>query len=146
MTKAGLLHTLIDVDAYQPNVVREFVANLSDAEERDVGIAVYVRGSMIDFSPSLINALYCIPGFEDDPNWMEVSIDEVCGFFTDGQIKHWENMSSKFLTPTNQVLYKLVCANWIPTMNYTSMNQERLKFVYMLQQNEEGFNFGKIGV
>ncbi|XP_056850286.1 uncharacterized protein LOC130499861 [Raphanus sativus] len=141
---AGLLHTLTDVDAYQPSVVREFIANLLEASERDVGVAVYLRASMIDFSPSLINAIYCIPGFEDDPNWLDENIDEVCGFLTDGQINRWENMSSKFLSPTNQVLYKLVCTNWIPTMNYTNMNQTRLKFVYMLHHNEDGFNFGKL--
>ncbi|KAF8050410.1 hypothetical protein N665_1976s0006 [Sinapis alba] len=141
VTEAGLIHTLVDFDAYQPNVVREFIANLL---ERDDGVAVYVRGSLVDFSPSLINSLYCIPGFEEDPNWMEVNIDEVCGFLTDGQINRWENMSSKFLTTTNQVLYKLVCSNWIPTMNYTAMNQERLKFIYMLHHNEGGFDFGKL--
>lgn len=84
---AGLIRTLTDYDSYQPNVVREFIANLYDAEERDDGVSVYVRGSMVDFSPSLINSLYCIPRFEEDPNWMEVNIDEVCGFLTDGQIQ-----------------------------------------------------------
>ena len=52
-------------------------------------------------------------------------------------------MSSKYLTATNQVLYKLVCSNWIPTMNYTSMNQKHLRFVYMLHHNDE-FDFGKL--
>ena len=52
-------------------------------------------------------------------------------------------MSSKYLTATNQVLYKLVCSNWIPTMNYTSMNQRRLRFVYMLPHHD-GFDFGKL--
>ena len=61
MTGAGLIHTLTDIDPYQPNVVREFIANLLDAEERDDGVAMYVRGSLVDFSPSLINSLYCIP-------------------------------------------------------------------------------------
>ncbi|KAF2603858.1 hypothetical protein F2Q70_00027315 [Brassica cretica] len=143
VTKAGLIHTLTDIDLFQPNVVREFIANLPNAQERDDGVAVYVRGSLVYFSPSLINALYCIPGFEEDPNWMDENMDEVCGFLTDGRIRQLENMSSKFLTATNQVLYKLVCANWIPSTNYTSMNQERLRFVYMLHHHE-GFDFGKL--
>ncbi|KAF3578533.1 hypothetical protein DY000_02033409 [Brassica cretica] len=143
VTGAGLIHTLTDIDPYQPNVIREFIANLPEAEEREDGVAVYVRGSLVDFSPSLINSLYCIPGFEEDPNWMDESIDEVCGFLTNGRIRRWENMSSKYLTATNQVLYKLVCSNWIPTMNYTSMNQKRLRFVYMLHHHD-GFNFVKL--
>ncbi|KAF2537937.1 hypothetical protein F2Q68_00020140 [Brassica cretica] len=49
----------------------------------------------------------------------------------------------EFVTATNQVLYKLVSSNWIPTMNYTSMNQKRLRFVYMLHHND-GFDFGKL--
>ncbi|KAF3502795.1 hypothetical protein F2Q69_00041660 [Brassica cretica] len=145
VTGAGLIHTLTDIDPYQPNVVREFIANLPEAEERGDGAAVYVIGSLVDFSPSLINSLYCIPGFEEDPNWMEESIDEICGFLTDGRIRRWENMSSKYLTATNQVMYKLICSNWIPTMNYTSMNQKRLRFVYMLHHND-GFDFGKLQV
>ena len=52
-------------------------------------------------------------------------------------------MSSKYLTATNQVLYKLVCSNWIPTMNYTSMNQKRLRFVYILHHHD-GLDFGKL--
>ena len=90
VTGAGLIHTLTDIDPYQPNVVRKFIANLLDAEERDDGVAVYVRRSLVDFSQSLINSLYCIPGFEEDPNWMDESIDEVCGFITDGRIRRWE--------------------------------------------------------
>ncbi|KAF3598069.1 hypothetical protein DY000_02023848 [Brassica cretica] len=104
--------------------------NLSDVKRIVTGSVVYVRGSLVDFSPSLINSLYCIPGFEEYPNWMEESIDEVCGFLTDGRIRRWENMSSKYLTATNQVLYKLVCSNWIPTILYTSMNQKRLRKHY----------------
>ncbi|KAG5393207.1 hypothetical protein IGI04_023170, partial [Brassica rapa subsp. trilocularis] len=140
---AGLIHTLTDLDPYQPNVIREFLANLPEAEERDDGVAVYVRGFLVDFSPSLINSMYCIPGFEEDPNWMDERLDEVCGFLTDGRIRRGENMSSKYLTATNQVLYKLVCSNWIPTRNYTSMNQRRLRFVYMLHHHD-GFDFGKL--
>ena len=30
---AGLIHTLTDLDPYQPNVIREFIANLPEAEE-----------------------------------------------------------------------------------------------------------------
>ncbi|XP_013704218.2 uncharacterized protein LOC106407918 [Brassica napus] len=141
---AGLIHTLTDLDPYQPNVIREFLANLPEAEERDDGgVAVYVRGSLVDFSPSLINSMYCIPGFEEDPNWMDECLDEVFGFLTDGRIRRGENMSSKYLTATNQVLYKLVCSNWIPTRNYTSMNQRRLRFIYMLHHHV-GFDFGKL--
>ena len=139
----GLIHTVIDSDAFQPIVVREFVANLLDAEDREDGVAVYVKGSLVDFSPSLINSVYCIPGFEEDPNWLDANIDVVCGFLTDNRIRRWENMSSKYLTATNQVLYKLVCSNWIPSMNYTTMNQERLRFIYMLYHHR-GFDFGKL--
>ncbi|KAF3579402.1 hypothetical protein DY000_02033536 [Brassica cretica] len=73
---------------------------------------------------------------------MDENMDEVCGFLTDGRIRRWENMSSKFLTATNQFLYKLVCSSLIPSTKYTSMNQERLRFVYMLHHHE-GFDFGK---
>ncbi|KAF2533102.1 hypothetical protein F2Q70_00030441 [Brassica cretica] len=52
-------------------------------------------------------------------------------------------MSSKYLTVTNQVMYKLVCSNRIPTMSYTAMNADRLRFIYMLHLRK-GFNFGKV--
>ncbi|KAF2607767.1 hypothetical protein F2Q68_00045606 [Brassica cretica] len=94
--------------------------SLTDDNVSDVRRIVTGAGSLVDFSPSLINSLYCIPG-----------------------IRRWENMSSKYLTATNQVMYKLVCSNWIHTMNYTSMNQKRLRFVYMLHHHDR-FDFGKL--
>lgn len=77
---------------------------------------------------------------EEDTKWMDQNIDQVCGFLTDNQINRWEHMSSKYLTPANQVLYKLVCSNWIPTMNYTTMNHERLRLIYMIYHHR-GFDF-----
>ncbi|KAF8084680.1 hypothetical protein N665_0707s0013 [Sinapis alba] len=141
--KCGLIYTVIDSDSFQPNMVREFVANLHDAEDRDDGLAVYVRGALVDFSPILINAMYLIPGFEEDHDYMAEEIDGVCAFLTNNQVKRWENMSSKFLTPLNQVLYKLVCSNSIPTTNYTTITQDRLKFLYMIHHHKR-FDFGKL--
>ncbi|XP_013594597.1 PREDICTED: uncharacterized protein LOC106302684 [Brassica oleracea var. oleracea] len=140
---AGLLYTVCDSDSFQPSIVREFVANLGDAEPRGDGVAVYVRGSLIEFSPSLINTMYCIPHCEEDSSWMDEKLDKVCTLLSGNRIKRWEDMSSKYLTVTNQVLYKLVCSNWIPTMSYTAMNAERLRFIYMLHLRK-GFNFGKV--
>lgn len=143
VVKAGLIYTVIDSDAFQPSVVREFLANLVDAEPRDDGVSMYIRGSLVDFSPNLINSMYRVPVSGDDASWLDVNIDEVCGFLTDHKVNRWENMTSKYLTATNQVLYKHVCSNWMPTMNYTSMNQERLRFVYAMY-HPHGFNFGKL--
>ena len=143
VVRSGLIYTLIDSDLFHPNVVKEFIANLGAAENRGDGVAVFLRGSMVEFSPSLINAMYLIPGFEEDPDYLAVDIDRVCSFLTDNRVRRSEAMSSKYLTPTNQVLYKLVCSNWIPTTNYTSMNQERLKFLYMLHHHR-GFDFGQM--
>ncbi|XP_013650701.1 uncharacterized protein LOC106355270 [Brassica napus] len=140
---AGLLYTVCDSDSFQPSVVREFIANLGDAEPRGDGVAVYVRGSLVEFSPSLINTMYCIPQLEEDSSWVNENLDKVCTLLSGNRIKRGEDMSSKYLTVTNQVLYKLVCSNWIPTMSYTAMNAERLRFVYMLY-HRRGFNFGKI--
>ncbi|KAF2552508.1 hypothetical protein F2Q68_00034892 [Brassica cretica] len=140
---AGLLYTVCDSDSFKPSTVREFVANLGDAEPRGDGVAVYVRGSVIEFSPSLINTMYCIPRCEEDSRWMNEKLDKVCTLLSGNRIKRWEDMSSKYLTVTNQVLYKLVCSNWIPTMSYTAMNAERLRFIYMLHLRK-GFNFGKV--
>ncbi|KAF3522985.1 hypothetical protein F2Q69_00048615 [Brassica cretica] len=79
-----------------------------DAEPRGDGVAVYVKGSLVNFSPSLINSLYLIPTCEEDPDWLTYNIDRVCAFLKNNRILRWEDMSSKFLTATNQVLYKLV--------------------------------------
>ncbi|XP_018476157.1 uncharacterized protein LOC108847412 [Raphanus sativus] len=127
VVRSGLIYTLTDVDSFLPSLIREFIANLVDAKKRDGGVAVYVRGSLVDFSPS----------------WLEENIDDVCSFLSEGRVLRWEDMSSKFLTKLNQVLYKLVCTNWIPTTSYTAMNPERLRFVYMLHHHKR-FNFGKL--
>lgn len=143
IAEAGLIYTVFDRNSFQPTVVREFIANLPDAEIRDDGVAVYVRGSLVDFSPSLLNAMYCIPGFEENPTWENENIDQVCAFLTDDRAQRWEHMSSKCLIATNQVLYKLTCSNWIPTTSYTAMNPECLRFLYMLHHSH-GFDFGKL--
>lgn len=140
---SGLIYTVIDSDPFKPSVIRQFIANLVDAEPRGDGVAVYVKGSLVNFSPSLINSLYLIPAFEEDPDWSTYNMDRVCTFLTNKRIRRWEDMSSKFLTATNQVLYKLVCANWIPTTSYTAMNPERLRFIYMLYHDRK-FDFGKL--
>ncbi|KAF8084002.1 LOW QUALITY PROTEIN: hypothetical protein N665_0739s0001 [Sinapis alba] len=143
VTEAGLIYTVFDADPFQPAVVKEFIANLLDAEKRSDGVAVYVRGSLVEFSPSLINSMYCFPEVDEDAKWLDENIDQVCAFLTDGRVKRWEDMSSKYLTATNQVLYKLVCSNWIPTTSYTAMNPERLRFIYLLYQHQP-FDFGKL--
>lgn len=90
---AGLIYTVINSDSFQPTVVREFVANLLDVDERDDGDVFYVRGSLVDFSPSLINSMYYMRGFEEDPNWLDENIDQVFALLADNRIKCWENMS-----------------------------------------------------
>ncbi|KAF8085093.1 hypothetical protein N665_0681s0016 [Sinapis alba] len=141
--KYGLIYTVIDSDSFQPNMVREFMINLHDAEDRDDGLVVYVRGVLVDFSPSLINAMYLILEFKEDHDYMAEEIDGVCAFLTNDQVRRWENMNSKFLTLLNQVLYKLVCSNWIPTTNYTTITHDRLKFLYMIHHHKS-FDFGKL--
>ncbi|KAF3532177.1 hypothetical protein DY000_02039324 [Brassica cretica] len=77
---AGLNYTVIDADPFYPTVIRKFISNIMDAEERADGVDVLEN------------------------------IDRVCGYLTDNRVKTLENMRSKFLTLTNQVLYKLVCS------------------------------------
>ncbi|KAF2543420.1 hypothetical protein F2Q68_00029775 [Brassica cretica] len=113
VVRSGLIYTLIHSDLFHPNVVKEFIANLGAAEDRGNGVAVFLH------------------------------IDRVCSFLTDNRVQRWEAMSSKYLAPTNQVIYKLVCSNWIPTTNYTSMNQERVKFLYMIHHHRS-FDFGQM--
>ncbi|KAF2564592.1 hypothetical protein F2Q70_00014827 [Brassica cretica] len=48
-----------------------------DAEPRGDGVAVYVKGSLVNFSPSLINSLYLIPTCEEEPDWLTYNIDRV---------------------------------------------------------------------
>ncbi|KAL0693781.1 hypothetical protein Bca4012_060961 [Brassica carinata] len=141
--RSGLIYTLIDVDPFQPCLVREFIANLMDADKRDDGVVVYVRGSLVEFSPRLINSIFSTTGVDKEPDWMDENIDKVCDFLSEGRVLRWEDMSSKFLTRQNQVLYKLVCTNWIPTTSYTAMNPERLRFVYMLHHHNR-FDFGNL--
>ncbi|KAF3604757.1 hypothetical protein F2Q69_00034760 [Brassica cretica] len=87
-----------------------------------MGVDVYFLSSLVELFPSLINSMYCISDFEDDVDWSFEKIDRVCAYPTDDHVKSWVKISSKFLTLTNQVLYKLVCSNWIPTISYTAMN------------------------
>ena len=46
---SGLIYTVIDSDPFKPCVVRQFIANMLDAEPRGDGVAVYVKGSLVNF-------------------------------------------------------------------------------------------------
>ncbi|KAF3539467.1 hypothetical protein F2Q69_00024105 [Brassica cretica] len=138
-----LIQYRLPLDKENLQDVKKFIANMLDAEPRGDGVAVYVKGSLVNFSPNLINSLYLIPTCEEHHDWTTYNIDRVCAFLTNNRIRRWEDMSSKFLIATNQVLYKLVCANWIPTTSYTAMNPERLRFIYMLYHDRR-FDFGKL--
>ncbi|KAF2544163.1 hypothetical protein F2Q68_00030766 [Brassica cretica] len=119
---ARLIYTLIRADHFSPTVIREFIANLLDAKERaDGGRCVFHKllSGVLSESESLTSRTMLIGALK--------KIDPVCAYLTDDHVKSW--VKSKFLTLTNQVLYKLVCSNWIPTISYTAMNQERLKFL-----------------
>lgn len=47
--------------------------------------------------------MYCIPGFEEDPDWLNENIDKVCRFLSGGRVNRWEGMASKFLTESGPV-------------------------------------------
>ncbi|KAF3564776.1 hypothetical protein DY000_02016702 [Brassica cretica] len=136
VVRSGLIYTLIDSDLFHPNVVKEFIANLGAAENIGNGVAVFLRGSMVDFSPSLINALYLVPGFEEDHDYLAANIDRVCSFLTDNRVQRWEAMSSKYLTPTNQVLYKLMVYDQIINFaaNINTDRSRRIIFPTLIQQ------------
>jgi len=38
---------VIDADPFYPTVIRKFISNIMDAEERADGVDVYVRGSLV---------------------------------------------------------------------------------------------------
>lgn len=44
---AGLSYTVIDADPFYPTVIRKFISNILDAEERADGVDVYVTGSLV---------------------------------------------------------------------------------------------------
>lgn len=58
----GLLLTVVEVDTYVEEVVKEFYANLAKIEFCDCGQhCVYVLGTMYELCPHIINQLFQLP-------------------------------------------------------------------------------------
>lgn len=82
----------------------DHLANFLDFEERSDGVDDYVKGSLVELSLSPINSMNYIPKFEDNVDWSTMNIDIVCTNLTENCVIRWENIKSKLLTSTNQVI------------------------------------------
>ncbi|XP_010445480.1 PREDICTED: uncharacterized protein LOC104728149 [Camelina sativa] len=144
----GLLPTVTEVDSFVGNIVKEFYANLAEAEMEGVDtLKVFVHGSMYEFSPSIINRMYQLPNesypLNATPIQVHESLDDIVTLPTNGQIHAWDLCSKKEMGDTVAMLQKICCQNWIPTMNPSSMSAEQFTLLFMILKGCK-FNFGKL--
>ncbi|CAE5960320.1 unnamed protein product [Arabidopsis arenosa] len=127
ISDAGLLPTITEIDTFVEQVVLVFYANLPDAEVRETGeLMVFVRGSMYEFSPTIINQMFQLsnPIFPVNVHVTDIAadLDDVAAVLSSGRVTSW---------------------NWMPTVNSHTLKPGRSTLLYMVVKKHE-INFGKL--
>ncbi|XP_023640099.1 uncharacterized protein LOC111831002 [Capsella rubella] len=146
--RADLLPTVTEIDSFIETVVKEFYANLPEAEGGDSEVLrVFVRGSMYEFSPSLINRLFQLPNEPYPLNTSQLrafgDLDAVAALLTDGQVSTVAEVSTGLLGDIIIVLHQISCFNWLPSTNHRALSPDRCVLLYLIAKGER-LNFGKI--
>ncbi|EOA13348.1 hypothetical protein CARUB_v10026382mg [Capsella rubella] len=148
MSTVSLLPTAIEADSFTENVVKEFYANLPEAENDDPEVLkVFVRGSLYEFSPMIINQLYQLPSppypSEGSQIHISESLNQVVSLLTDGRIRDWKRRSKRGMGDAMSLLHKICCQNWMPTVNLNALKAERSSLLFMVVKGRP-VNFGKL--
>ncbi|KAG7559036.1 Integrase catalytic core [Arabidopsis thaliana x Arabidopsis arenosa] len=148
LSDAGLLPTVTEIDSYVNEVVMEFYANLPDSEEGEKdGHRVFVRGTMFEFSPTIINQMFQLPNipYSVDQPLLHVpeSLDEIALSLSNGKALTWKQLSTRLFDDNVSLLNKICCHNWMPTVNRSVLKPDRVTLLFMVS-NRRAFNFGKL--
>lgn len=112
-----------------------------------VVVTVYMRGTMYEFTPRIINELFQLsdlPYNLDLPiTFIRDPIEDVVSLLSEGYFRLWEDLTPSHLSPSLALLYKICCRNWMPAMNETTICQDQATLVYMVVCSKL-FNFGKL--
>lgn len=148
LSETGLLLTVTEIDSYVNEVVMEFYANLPDSEEGEKdGHRVFVRGTMFEFSPTIINQMFQLPNipYSVDQPLLHVpeSLDEIALSLSNGKALTWKQLSTRLFDDNVSLLNKICCHNWMPTVNRSVLKPDRVTLLFMMS-NRRAFNFGKL--
>lgn len=137
LTSFGLLPTVTEIDTFTPQVVKEFYSNLNDCEIGDDGeLLVFVRGTLYEFSPRIINKLFQLPNhlYPLTVPLLSVpaSLDEIAFDLSGGSFLTWQRLTSPPLTETMSLHNKICCYNWMSTVNRCALKVDRVTLLYMI--------------
>ncbi|CAL9238293.1 unnamed protein product [Arabidopsis halleri] len=148
LESTGMTPTVLDMEPYVQEIVKEFYANLAEFESREDGLQfVYVRGHMFEFSPDLINKLYLINSSRFDVTKPVIqsaaSEDDLAVLMSGAKVTRWADLNTKRFSCSMKMFHKICCDNWIPGTNRTTLRVDRLRLIDMVMDNKP-FNFGKL--
>ncbi|CAE5959738.1 unnamed protein product [Arabidopsis arenosa] len=148
LESTGMTPTVLDMEPYVQEIVKEFYANLAEFESREDDLQfVYVRGHMFEFSPALINKLYLIDSSRFDVTKPVIqsaaSEDDLAVLMSGAKVTRWADLITKRFSCSMKMFHKICCDNWIPGTNRTTLRVDRLRLIDMVMDNKP-FNFGKL--
>lgn len=125
------------IDTFTHQVVKEFYSNLPDCEVGDDGeLLVFVRGTLYEFSPRIINKLFQLQNYLFALNvpllGVPASLDEIAFDRSGGSVFTWQCLTSRALTETMSLHNKICCYNWIPTVNRCALKADHVTLLYMI--------------
>ncbi|XVE68338.1 hypothetical protein DITRI_Ditri09bG0060000 [Diplodiscus trichospermus] len=131
----NLFGTVTKIKPYSADIVHEFYANLV-SDVADVTSPkchkVYVRGTLFDFSPRLINEFYEYPVPDELPE-ITVSMDTVYQVLTGRHGVRWPQADfcySSDFTMKYVVLHKIAISNWNPAKHTSKVYESLAQLLY----------------
>ncbi|PNX87297.1 hypothetical protein L195_g043384, partial [Trifolium pratense] len=126
--EAGLMKTVWGLGDCYEQLVREFIVNVPedcDNPQSPEYHKVFVRGLLVNFSPSIINEFLG----RDDARTPEVELTdgELAKAITNGHVKQWpkgKKVSSSKLSMKFACLNKIGTVNWVPTVHTSDISTD----------------------
>jgi hypothetical protein len=134
--EAGLMKTVWGLGDCYEQLVREFIVNVPedcDNPQSPEYHKVFVRGLLVNFSPSIINEFLG----RDDARTPEVELTDgdLAKAITNGLVKQWpkgKKVSSSKLSVKFACLNKIGTVNWVPTVHTSDISTDLARLIYTI--------------
>ncbi|XP_019164463.1 PREDICTED: uncharacterized protein LOC109160635 [Ipomoea nil] len=144
LTKTNLLGSVINIDPYEEQVVKEFYCNLTKGTSSPNNPRyekAYLRGKFYDFTQEIINAQLGTPSEEQN---IQLENEQVIQELTAGNVNFDKNkIKAPSLTRKYAILQKIALVNWMPSLHETTVKRSLAELLYKIGKGIQ-VNIGNI--
>ncbi|XP_019171101.1 PREDICTED: uncharacterized protein LOC109166667 [Ipomoea nil] len=133
ITKTHLLGSVINIDPYDEQAVKEFYCNLtkgSTSPNNPMYEKAYLRGKFYDFNPEIINAHLGTPNEEQK---IQIENEQIIQELTAGNVSFDKNkVKVASLTSKYAILQKIALVNWMPSLHKSTIKRSLAELLYKI--------------